>query len=96
MEWLSKDFYFMIQLNSKQKVTFFNSIMKQSILMSVWNNFLKEKSILHQSTCRDTLQQNGIAERKSKHLLEVAIATMFSLTFQNISGGCSVNCHLLD
>ena len=35
-------------------------------------NFFEEKGILHQSTCRDTPQQNGIAERKNKHLLEVA------------------------
>jgi len=25
-------------------------------------NFLKEREIQHQSTCRDTLEQNGIAE----------------------------------
>ena len=35
-------------------------------------NFFEEKGILHQSTCPDTPQQNGIAERKNKHLLEVA------------------------
>ncbi|XP_072062320.1 uncharacterized protein [Arachis hypogaea] len=33
--------------------------------------------IQHQSTCPNTPQQNGIAERKNKHLLEVARAIMF-------------------
>ena len=41
--------------------------------------FLTEKGIQHQSTCRDTPQQNGIAERKNRHLLEVARAIMFSM-----------------
>ncbi|KAL5804087.1 hypothetical protein ACOSQ3_030887 [Xanthoceras sorbifolium] len=38
-----------------------------------------EKGIYHQSTCVDTPQQNGIAERKNRHLLEVARALMFSM-----------------
>jgi len=41
--------------------------------------FIKEKGILHQATCRETPQQNGIAERKNRHLLEVARAIMFSM-----------------
>ncbi|XP_057749111.1 retrovirus-related Pol polyprotein from transposon RE1 isoform X1 [Arachis stenosperma] len=39
--------------------------------------FLQKKGIQHQSTCPNTPQQNGIAERKNKHLLEVARAIMF-------------------
>ena len=42
-------------------------------------DFLLEKGILHQSTCRDTPQQNGIAEHKNKHLLEVGRALMFHM-----------------
>ena len=41
------------------------------------NEFLKNKGIQHQSTCLNTRQQNGTAERKNKHLLEVARAIMF-------------------
>ena len=32
---------------------------------------MNEKRILHQSTCSDTHEHNGIAELKNKHLLEV-------------------------
>ena len=47
--------------------------------MNFWVVFLKEKGIHHQSTCVNTPQQNGIAERKNKYLLEVAHAIMFSM-----------------
>jgi hypothetical protein len=37
-----------------------------------------ENEIVHQSTCVNLPQQNGIAERKNRHLLEVARALLFS------------------
>lgn len=45
----------------------------------VLGSFLREKGIHHQSTCVDTPQQNGVVERKNKHLLEVSRAIMFSM-----------------
>lgn len=39
--------------------------------------FFKENGIIHQKTCPYTLQQNGIVERKYKHLLQVARSLMF-------------------
>ena len=36
------------------------------------------QGIVHLSSCVDTPQQNGIAERKNRHLLEVARSLMFS------------------
>ena len=44
--------------------------------MNFWVVFSKEKGIHHQSTCVNTPQQNGIVERKNKHLLEVARAIL--------------------
>ncbi|GJV48996.1 ribonuclease H-like domain-containing protein [Tanacetum coccineum] len=40
-------------------------------------NFLKEKGIIHQTSCAYTPQQNGIAERKHRHLLNVARSLLF-------------------
>jgi len=37
-----------------------------------------ENGIVHQSTCVNSPQQNGIAERKNRHLLEVARALLYS------------------
>ncbi|GJX29327.1 putative RNA-directed DNA polymerase, partial [Tanacetum coccineum] len=39
--------------------------------------FLKENGIVHQTSCAYTPQQNGIAERKHRHLLNVARSLMF-------------------
>ena len=39
--------------------------------------YLNDKGIFHQFTCQNTPQQNGIAEWKNKHFLEVARAIMF-------------------
>ncbi|GKD04394.1 putative RNA-directed DNA polymerase [Tanacetum coccineum] len=39
--------------------------------------FLNTMGILHQTTCAYTPQQNGIAERKHRHLLNVARSLMF-------------------
>ncbi|RVW20455.1 Retrovirus-related Pol polyprotein from transposon RE1 [Vitis vinifera] len=49
--------------------------------------FLAQEGIVHLSSCVDTPQQNGIAERKNRHLLEVARSLMFSMNVPNYSGG---------
>ena len=41
-----------------------------------FSNFLKKHGIQRQFSCRYTLQQNGVAERKNKHIPEVARALM--------------------
>ena len=38
-----------------------------------------QNGILHQISCVDTLSQNGVAERKNKHLLETAQALLFHM-----------------
>ncbi|CAN1188688.1 Retrovirus-related Pol polyprotein from transposon TNT 1-94 [Linum perenne] len=45
---------------------------------SALGSYLTTHGIIHASSCVDTPQQNGIAERKNRHLLEVARASMFS------------------
>jgi len=39
----------------------------------------REHSIIHQSICVDTIQQNGIAERKNRHFLEVTCSLMLDM-----------------
>jgi len=44
-----------------------------------FESFLTLNSIEHQTTCVNTLEQNGVAERKNRHLLEVARSLMFTM-----------------
>jgi hypothetical protein len=44
-----------------------------------FNSFLSAHGILHQTSCPDTPPQNGVAERKNRHILEVARSLMFTM-----------------
>ena len=37
-----------------------------------FSSFMSSHGILHQSSCVYTPQQNGVAERKNRHLVEIA------------------------
>lgn len=43
------------------------------------NTLLASLGIIHESTCVNTPQQNGVAERNHRHLLNVARAIRFSI-----------------
>ena len=46
---------------------------------SILGNYLLENGIIHQSSCVDTRQQNGVSKRKNHHLLEVTRVLMFTM-----------------
>ena len=74
---LFTNFYNMIENQFQTKIGILHSDNGTEYFNEQLGEFLEKKGIFHQSTCRDTPQQNGIAERKNKHLLEVARAIMF-------------------
>ena len=59
--------------------------------------FSCQNGIIHQSTCVDIPQQNGVAEQKNRHLLEVAQALMFARNVTMTFGrGCYPHSSLLN
>lgn len=44
---------------------------------TVQKDFLLSQRIIHQTTCTSTSQQNGVVERKHKHLLETSRALLY-------------------
>ena len=44
-----------------------------------FQSFMLQNDILHQTSCVDTPSQNGIAERKNRHLLEIVRALLFQM-----------------
>ena len=58
------------------------------------SSYFQKEGIIHESSCVDSPQQNGVAKRKNGHLLNVTRALSYSQKmFQKpIGGGCSYSC----
>ena len=52
----------------------------------LFQSFMLQNDILHQTSCVDTPSQNGVTERKNKHLLETARALLFKCMCPSIFG----------
>ena len=73
-----KTFNTMIQTQFQAKIQILKSDNAKEYFNSILNDYLLSHGIVHQSSCVNTPQQNGIAERKNRHLLDVARSLMFS------------------
>ena len=43
-------------------------------------DYFTSHGIIHQTSCTDTPQQNGVAERKTRRLLDIARSLLFSVS----------------
>ena len=77
VEQIFSAFYKMVETQFQTKISILRTDNGTEYFNKILGNFLTEKGILHQSTCPDTPEQNGVAERKNRHLLETARAMMF-------------------
>jgi len=66
-----------IQNQFKTNIKILRSDNAKEYLDTKFSNFLAQSGILHQSSCIYTPQQNGVAERKNRHLLDVARTLLF-------------------
>ena len=58
---------------------FFEQIMEESFFSSTLATYLSGNKMFHQTSCVYTPQQNGIAERKYRHLLDTARVLLFTM-----------------
>ena len=72
------DFNAMIQTQFQTKIQVLKTDNAKEFYHSVLSDYLLKQGIVHLSSCVDTPQQNEIAERKNRHLLEVARSIMFA------------------
>jgi IS30 family transposase len=49
-----------------------------------FSNFLKQKGIVRQTTCVYTPQQNGVSERKNRHIMEMTRSLLFQSNVSKI------------
>ena len=65
------------QLNASLHI--FRSNNAREYFYTSLSQFFDDHGIIHQSSCPHTPQQNGVAERKMRHLLEVTCALKFHM-----------------
>jgi Reverse transcriptase (RNA-dependent DNA polymerase)/Integrase core domain/gag-polypeptide of LTR copia-type/GAG-pre-integrase domain len=91
-------FYNMVENQFNTTVKFLRTDNGTEYLNHDFQNFLCSKGIMHQTSCVGTPQQNGIAERKNRHLLEVTRALLFSANLPKIYWSYAVltGCYLIN
>lgn len=73
-----QNFHSMIQTQFQTRIQILKTDNAKDFFNSVLGPYLIQQGIIHLSSCVDTPQQNGVAERKNRHLLEVARSLMFA------------------
>ena len=61
----------------------------QEYLFERFQSFMLQHEILHQTSCMDRPFQNGISERKNRHLLETARTSSRDCTGPVVPNACS-------
>ena len=72
------NFHFMIQTQFHTKIQILCIDNGTEYFNHSLSTYLQENGIIHQSSCVDTPQQNGVTERKNRHIIEIARALLFT------------------
>ena len=73
---LFQKFHTMIKTQYKAQIQVLRSDNGGEYKSAEFQQYLTTHGIVHQTTCPHTPQQNGVAERKNRHLLEVVRASL--------------------
>ena len=79
-----KRFHNMIQNEFQAKVKIFRFDNAWEYFNSNLGGYFVNQGIIHQSSCIDTPQQNGVAKQKNRHVLDVARSIMFTMNVPKI------------
>ena len=74
-----KDFYAFVRNQFNTCVKIIRTDNGKEYVNNEFGSFLSIEGILHQTSCPDTPPQNGVAERKNRHILEVARSLMYTM-----------------
>ncbi|RVW93973.1 Retrovirus-related Pol polyprotein from transposon TNT 1-94 [Vitis vinifera] len=77
-EEIFENFNNMVQTRFQAKIQVLRTDNAREYYHNILGSYLLENGIVHQSSCIDTPQQNGVAERKNRHLMEVARSLMIA------------------
>ena len=75
-----KKFYKMVQTQFESPIKRLRSDNGREYVNQNLSKFLQENGVVYELTCVDTPQQNGVAERKNRHLLKVTRALLFQMS----------------
>ena len=70
-------FYRIIQTQFENPIKRLHSDNGREYVNQNFSKFLQENGVVHELTCVDTPQQNGVAKRKNRHLLKVTRVLLF-------------------
>ncbi|WVZ66155.1 hypothetical protein U9M48_015421 [Paspalum notatum var. saurae] len=94
-----QDFHKMVGTQFDRKIQILRSDNGTEYINNEFEAYLSGQGILHQTTCPGTPAQNGVAERKNRHLLEVARSLMFQMNVPKYlwseavtTAACLINC----
>ena len=73
-----KNFHSMIKTQFQARIQVLRTDNGKEYFNSILGNYLLDEGIIHQSSYVDTPRQNGVSERKNRHILEVARSLMFT------------------
>ena len=65
---------------------------------AIFQSYMVSNGMLHETSCVDTASQNGVAERKNRHLLETARALLFQMNIPKVfwADAVSTACFLIN
>ncbi|KAL0554130.1 hypothetical protein IC582_008044 [Cucumis melo] len=85
-----QNFYHTIKTQFHIKIVILRSDNGREFQNHNLSKFLASKGIVHQTSCAYTPQQNGVAERKNRHLMEVARSLMLSTSLPSYLWGDAI------